>query len=210
MKTTDKILAAALELFNEKGLDLVTLHQIAQHIGISQGNLNYHFRKREDIVETLYMQLVERMDKEFARVIVSGNPMENLFAFSEGIMKGMYAYRFIMLDFVQTMRRHPTIKKHYRQLYEMRLGQTRQLYDMLIAQGLMRPEAFDGEYDNLSLRGTILGDSWLAEAEILFDLDEKELIPYFQKAINQMMFPYLTTKGQEMYQQAESKYFGSK
>lgn len=207
LKTPQKILKAALLLFNQNGLDAVTLHTIATEIGISQGNLNYHFKKRSDIVEALYLQLVEEMDKAFVDIDLQREPFKAMFLFSAKIMEGLYAYRFIMLDFAQTMRRHPVIKEHYRKLYAMRQAQTKAMYDMLIAEGLMRKESFDGEYDNLALRSVILGDNWLAESEILFDMPKEEMIPYMQKVLNQLMFPYLTDLGQAEYLKAEREYF---
>ena len=55
MKDTKEIIInTALKLFNTEGLSKVTLRTIANKMGISQGNLNYHFKKRDDIIEALY------------------------------------------------------------------------------------------------------------------------------------------------------------
>ncbi len=64
MKTRDKIVYAALELFNEHGERSITTNHIAEHIEISPGNLYYHFRNKQEIVRdifTLYStELLER------------------------------------------------------------------------------------------------------------------------------------------------------
>ena len=64
MKTRDKILQTALNLFNQHGVPNVTLRRIAAEMFISQGNLNYHFKHREDIIEALYFQLLETFETE--------------------------------------------------------------------------------------------------------------------------------------------------
>lgn len=206
MNTKEQILATALQLFNQEGLDAVTLRRIAGAMGISQGNLNYHYKKREDIVLALYLNLVARINKEFEELQLTNDILGNMFKFSEKIMLSLYDYRFIMLDFVQVMRRHPEIKASHKQLNLIRKEQFKQLYAQMQAEGIMRAEKFEGEYDNLILRGMILGDSWLASAEILLDIPEDRLVPYFIKVLNEMMFPYFTEEGMKRYMQISNGY----
>ena len=64
--TKGTILNTALKLFNSQGLSKVKLRTIANNMGISQGNLNYHFKKREDVIETLYFRLVENINQNMS------------------------------------------------------------------------------------------------------------------------------------------------
>ena len=53
MKNTRKnILNASKVLFNELGYSQVTIRMIALQLNMSSGNLNYHFKKRENIVKS--------------------------------------------------------------------------------------------------------------------------------------------------------------
>lgn len=54
MKTRDKIVYAALELFNEHGERSITTNHIAEYIEISPGNLYYHFRNKQEIVRDIF------------------------------------------------------------------------------------------------------------------------------------------------------------
>lgn len=48
-----EILAAAQSFFNEKGYQETTMRDIASALGISLGNLTYHFHKKEDLMIAL-------------------------------------------------------------------------------------------------------------------------------------------------------------
>lgn len=51
--TKNKILECARQLFNEKSYQNVTMRDISSQLGISVGNLTYHFKKKEDILKEL-------------------------------------------------------------------------------------------------------------------------------------------------------------
>ena len=53
-KTRDRIIEASLALFNAQGERTVTTNHIAAHLGITTGNLNYHFANKHAIVAELF------------------------------------------------------------------------------------------------------------------------------------------------------------
>src|SRR5215210_4307966 len=52
--TKERVLGAALRLFNEKGTAAVSTNHIAEAAGISPGNLYYHYRNKEEIIAGLW------------------------------------------------------------------------------------------------------------------------------------------------------------
>jgi AcrR family transcriptional regulator len=60
-KTRDRILEAALRLFNDDGLPGVSTHRIAAELGISPGNLHYHFKSKRLIVGWLFRRFEDRL-----------------------------------------------------------------------------------------------------------------------------------------------------
>lgn len=86
--TKQKILIKSLELFNSKGVSKTSLRTIADEVEISVGNLQYHFKKREDIIEALYFQLVEKMDSIF--FIPSDDLLKSFLNISKEIITTLY------------------------------------------------------------------------------------------------------------------------
>ena len=58
MSTRDLILEVALVLLNERGESIVTSVDLANEMNISPGNLYYHFKGKEQVVEELYLSLI--------------------------------------------------------------------------------------------------------------------------------------------------------
>jgi AcrR family transcriptional regulator len=199
MKTSDKILDTALCLFNRKGLAPVTLRTIAKEMGISQGNLNYHFKKRDDIIEALYFRLVAEMDMSFLETEYLKIGIQLLYSMSSSIMNNTFKYRFFMSDFTQILRDSEKIKKHFTGLVKMREEQLSGMFQMMIQDGLMRSERLPNEYSYLYKRVQILGDFWISSAEIEKTRIEKNTIAEYLEMITQSIYPYLTEKGIKEY-----------
>ena len=66
MSNRDRILELSLRLMNEEGAGAAGTTRIAAELGISPGNLYYHFRNREEIVRVLF----EALETEFRAVLV--------------------------------------------------------------------------------------------------------------------------------------------
>jgi len=56
-----EILETSRNLFNVNNTQAVTTNHIAKAMGISPGNLHYHYSNREEIIRLLYIQMREKM-----------------------------------------------------------------------------------------------------------------------------------------------------
>lgn len=203
MKTKEKILQTALQLFNERGLAKVTLRVIAGEMGISQGNLNYHFKHRKDIIEALYKELVKKMDQGMGQ-LVSGLDMTFLFQSNILLFEQLYEYRFLMLDFVQVMREYSSIRTHYQQLQAIRTQQFMYLVKAMQEKGWLREELYDKEYERLYRRMNIGGDFWISFAEIAEGQLTHNRLRDYSILLAEHVFPYLTPEGQRLFLEAKT------
>jgi len=198
--TKDRILKTSLILFNDKGLANVPLRFIAEEMKISVGNLQYHFKKREDIINALYFQLVEQIDNV---MLDNENQSDNLLkifvTISKTISETFFRYRFFLLDFNMIIREHAIIKTHYAKLTLFREQQFIDFMKRLNDANLIREEILPNEYKNLFIRFQIISDFWVSRANIHSNKMSKKVIPEYLEVINQTIFPYLTKKGTAEY-----------
>ena len=192
--TRQKILDAALQLFNSKNVEQVTIRDVAKKAGISHGNLCYHFPNIENLVENLYLQLAAEQDELFTRMTAREVSLQTLKSSSMESLTILYKYRFLMLDFVAVMRKSKKIREHYRALFRLRKEQFRKVFGWMISEGYMKPEIYPGHYEKVIEQMFIVGDFWMASAEILYEGKEKDKVAHYADIIDQVLFPYLTSR----------------
>lgn len=196
-ETKHKILIKSLKLFNNGGISNVSLRNIADEVGISVGNLQYHFKKREDIIEALYFQLVEKIDNVF--VISTDDLLKSFLNISIEIYKILYEYNFFLLDFVAITRRNQKIKSHYSELSKRREVESLKIIDVLIKNGLFREELLKNEYRCLFKRIEVISNFWFSSILIQADVLSKESIQEYSILISQSIYPYLTDEAKNQY-----------
>ena len=196
-ETKHKILIKSLKLFNATGISNVSLRNIADEVGISVGNLQYHFKKREDIIEALYFQLVGEIDNVF--VISTDELLKSFLNISIEIYKILYEYNFFLLDFVTITRRNQKIKSHYSELSKRREIESLKVIDVLIKNGLFREELLKNEYRSLFKRIEVISNFWFSSILIQDDVLSKESIQEYSILISQSVYPYLTDAAKNQY-----------
>ena len=58
--TKDQIIATALDLLNEVGLDALTTRLLADRLGVQQPALYWHFKSRQDLKEAMNIEILAR------------------------------------------------------------------------------------------------------------------------------------------------------
>lgn len=195
--TKQKILIESLRLFNDYGISNVSLRTIADEAGISVGNLQYHFRKREDIIEVLYFQIVEKIDS--ISLMKTDDLLESFFNISKEISSILYEYRFFLLDFITITRKNQKIKSHYSELSKRREIEFLEIVDVLVENGLFRKELLKNEYHSLFKRIEVISNFWFSSILIQVEVLSKDSIEGYLLLISQSLYPYLTDEAKKQY-----------
>ncbi|MGR5147498.1 TetR/AcrR family transcriptional regulator [Photobacterium alginatilyticum] len=113
MKTRDRIIQAALELFNESGEPNITTNHIAAHLGISPGNLYYHFRNKEEIIHSIFDEYARDLSIRFQPQGESKVTADNLLGYLDAVFMLMWRYRFFYANLPDILRRDPELQEKY-------------------------------------------------------------------------------------------------
>jgi len=113
MKTRDKIVLQSLELFNLHGERNVTTNHIAAHLGISPGNLYYHFRNKQQIVRSIFELYSEELLDRFVLQQEEKDSFSLLEYYMEAIFTLMWKYRFFYSNLPEILQRDPSLHQDY-------------------------------------------------------------------------------------------------
>ncbi|MGR6840837.1 TetR/AcrR family transcriptional regulator [Aliivibrio wodanis] len=117
MKTKDRIILGALELFNQNGERSITTNHIAAHLEISPGNLYYHFRNKEEIINGIFDNYAQELKIRFqpmAEEEQSSIPgVQIMLTYLDSIFVLMWNYRFFYANLPDILNRDAKLKQKY-------------------------------------------------------------------------------------------------
>ncbi|MFA0088492.1 TetR family transcriptional regulator [Vibrio sp. 10N.286.49.C2] len=122
MKTRDKIVYAALELFNSDGERNVTTNHIAAHIEISPGNLYYHFSNKQEIVRDIFTLYSQELIERFTPVQGQQESLALLKHYLDSIFTLMWKYRFFYSNLPEILQRDVKLHDEYIEVQERLQG----------------------------------------------------------------------------------------
>ncbi|MBM7062394.1 TetR/AcrR family transcriptional regulator [Pseudomonas sp. UL073] len=159
IKTRERIVQASLELFNTQGERNVTTNHIAAHLGMSPGNLYYHFRNKQAIIAELFSQYESRVDVVLR--VPEGRPMtvEDKTFYLEALLAAMWQFRFMHRDLEHLLESDPELAARYRQFAQRCLSHATAIYQAFAEVGILRMSA--AQIEALTLNSWIIMTSWV-------------------------------------------------
>lgn len=142
MKTADKILLISLDLFNSQGERNITSVDIANELDISPGNLYYHYKGKDDIINAL-------VDRYAAKINETAQSTSDNMAFYRYLfhcLETMHLFRFLFQNIAEISAHYPAINSKLQRLAKF---QRQYLSQSLKEQ--QRSGALNGKAEDLDL-----------------------------------------------------------
>jgi AcrR family transcriptional regulator len=157
----ERIIEAALGLFNQHGSRSVTTNHIAAHLSISPGNLYYHFRNKEEIVRAIFARISEVVRTTI--VMPQDRPVsaEDLGSYHLVGIETLWNFRFLFRDLSELLARDPELAAAYRELQQWLIAEFMELLERMIAQGDMQLPARSEVARRVAINTFILWTSWV-------------------------------------------------
>ncbi len=191
-ETQDRILSTALNLFNEFGTRAISTNRIADECGVSRGNLHYHFRTKEEIIQTIFQQIDREMEKKWKDDHL--NPtMEYMHQMFERQMTLIWQYRFFYLELNTLLQNDARLKVLFFDNRKKRVKEVKIFFEEMVKEGYFDLSDNPQILDSILLSSWLVSDQWpqyiainemaLNEENISqgFDLILKMFQPYFTK-----------------------------
>ena len=137
-KTRERILDLSLAMFNERGEPNVTTNHIADELEISPGNLYYHFRNKDDIVEHLFARYEARIDEVLVTPDDRLPTLEDIWLQLHVAFEVMWEFRFIFRDLVDLTSRNRKLRLHYARTLKRAVGNAASVMHGLVRAEVMR------------------------------------------------------------------------
>jgi AcrR family transcriptional regulator len=188
-KTRQRILDTALILFNEQGESTVSTNHIADELEISPGNLYYHYRNKDDIIEQLFQRFEERMD--LALVVPEGRAitLEDVWLQLHLVFECIWDYRFLYRDLVNILSRNRSLRLRFARILKRGSVNSHGIMKGLNESGAMRASA--AEIEGLSTNILVLATFWLNYAGIRGEKDEQKAIQQGIVQVMMLVSPFL-------------------
>lgn len=116
MKTAEKILLTSLEMFNEQGETNVTCVDIAIELDISPGNLYYHFKGKEVIVNALFDMYLARTSKILVSPDSENINIPEFFHYILQLLESASLFQFIYRNPTDLIHKYPAISRSFMRL----------------------------------------------------------------------------------------------
>ncbi len=189
--TKERIISKSIELFNQNGFGSVTLFELAGALGMTRGNLTYHFKTKDILLEAIVDELWEKMmvERDKTRKLPS---FENLHNGIQWYYRLQKEYSFIFLDY--HVLNHLAIRQKFRQLTEQQIRDHEATIAFAISAGNMKPEAFEGMYQNLAFNTWMLSFYWLNQ-QMVRGVKSHQNGEDGEMKIWSMLLPHFTDKG---------------
>ncbi|WP_419812102.1 TetR/AcrR family transcriptional regulator [Bacterioplanoides sp.] len=160
MKTKQRILEAALTLFNEQGERAVTTNHIAAYLNISPGNLYYHFKNKQEIIYQLFLeyeaQVLENLHVPEDRELTAMDKVNYL----KKSFNGLWNCRFLHRDMEHLLSSNEALRLRYQEFFKVCLVQVGKVYRGLREVGMIALS--DEELESLALNTWIVVTSWFS------------------------------------------------
>ncbi|SNT20936.1 transcriptional regulator, TetR family [Noviherbaspirillum humi] len=207
-RTRDRILELSLRLFNDFGEPNITTTVIAEEMRISPGNLYYHFRNKDDIVDSLFDQFGAEIGRMLAVPADRRPTIDDVWNYLHLMFELVWQYRFFYRDLSDLLSRNRKLELRFKEIFAHKIGVARQLCIGLRGDQLF--EGSDAEIDALASNIVVVATYWLSYEYVRnprkFSEQEAETLSRGCYQVLSLIAPYLRAETRARFQKLAEDY----
>jgi AcrR family transcriptional regulator len=157
-RTRQRILDATLALYNERGEPRVSTSLIAAELGISPGNLHYHFRRKDELSAALLERFVSEFKATLPPAGWRADHVEDAWLLLHLLLETLWRYRFLFRDLTGIMARDRRAGQRLATVFEYAVEASRGICHGLMDRGILA--ATGAELDALAVNIAVVCIYW--------------------------------------------------
>ena len=143
-RTAERILETTLALFNRFGEPNVSTTLISAELGISPGNLYYHYPAKDELINTLCQQH-ERALAELLGAADGVRHVEDAWFFLHSLFEIIWQYRFLYRDLNDLLSKNRVLETRFQAVLQDKTRAIRQMLASLSRHGAVQIDAREQE-----------------------------------------------------------------
>ena len=173
-RTRERIVETSLVMFNRLGEPNVTTADIADEMGISPGNLYYHFRNKDEIIGELFAALERRLDALLDPRVRGIVNVEDLWLFLHLLFEAMWDYRFLYRDLDEILSRSRKLTTRFASILRRGTATVSALCRSMVDDGAMR--ASEREIAAIAENVALVATFWISYQRIAAQQPDAEAV----------------------------------
>ena len=205
-RTRERILQTALTMFNQFGEPTVAATSIAFEMGISPGNLYYHYHSKEQIVADLFAEFRREIETTLAAPEKRLPNAEDCWLYLHLVFEAIWKYRFVYRDINDLVARYHVIEVQLRRILAHKTRVAEQILAGLVKGGQMR--ATPEEIATLAQNMVLVATYWMS-----FEFARDPRAPQDDKTLARGAFhvislaaPYLESRERALFDDLAKRY----
>ena len=193
--TAGRILEHARKAFNDRGVAAVGVREIARDLGLSPGNVSYHYPTKEALVTALMADAHAR-NNALAEALPAGEGFEDVVSLVRGIMRRDLENRWFFREVVGLLVAFPELRPVHVEMQRARDLRTERILGRLVAGGLLDGERVKRRLPELRMQLFTQIFFWLPSATLAApDADPADRLELHLRAAMALLLPYCTPSG---------------
>lgn len=143
-RTAERILEVTLALFNRFGEPNVSTTLISAELGISPGNLYYHYPAKDEIINSLFNRFEQALN-ELLNASDGVRDVEDAWFFMHTLFELIWQYRFLYRDLNDLLSKNRRLETHFQSVLKNKTRAVKALLDGMSRSGAIQIDSREVE-----------------------------------------------------------------
>jgi AcrR family transcriptional regulator len=193
-KRRAQILKTALALFNARGTAAVSTNHVAAELGISVGNLYWHFRDKEALVRALFENHIRQFDEMWVAPATEAEALDAAVTALRRSFAFAWDYRFFYRELATLTRADPELRKMHAAVRERRREQQRVFQRSFVELGVLRFPDGEASLERLTELAWLISTFWIPHVELRDGTITRRAVLEGARAVLEIYLPYATAE----------------